>query len=56
MSLLLLSSSSSSINPFLGAFAKFAKNDFPLSHVRLSVRPFVRIEQLCCHWTDFDEK
>jgi hypothetical protein len=42
---------------------KLAKSDYQPSHTCLSVRPsvrtsirlFVRMEQLCSHWTDFDE-
>jgi hypothetical protein len=37
---------------FLGAFAKLRKGS--VSFV-MSVRPFVRMEQLCSHWTDFHE-
>ena len=37
---------------FLGAFAKLRKGS--VSFV-MSVRPFVRVEQLCPHWTDFHE-
>ena len=34
---------------------KFAKSDYQLRRVRLSVRPPARKEQLGSHWTDFDE-
>jgi hypothetical protein len=41
---------------FLGAFAELRKAtiNFVMS-VRLSVRPSIRMEQLCSHWADFYE-
>jgi len=40
---------------FLGAFAKLSKSDDYLSHVCLSVRPSVRMQQLGSNWKDFNE-
>ena len=37
----------------LGLLAKLQKSDYYLRHVCLSVRPSVRMEQLCSHWMDF---
>ena len=34
---------------------KIEKSDYELYHVRPSIRPTVRIEQLDSRWTDFDE-
>jgi hypothetical protein len=34
---------------------EIAKSDYSLRHVRPSVRPSIRMEQLGSHWTDFDE-
>ena len=44
------------LHSFLGAFTKLrnATVSFVMS-VRTSVRPSARMEQLGCHWTDFDE-
>jgi hypothetical protein len=50
-----VSTFSRTFETFLGAFAKTAKSDYLLLHVRPSVRLSVRMEQLCSHWTDFNE-
>jgi hypothetical protein len=39
---------------FLGALAKFAKNDY-LALTYLSFRLSIRLEQLGSHWADFHE-
>ena len=41
------------ILPFLVVFAKLRKAN--INFVTLAVRPFVRMEQLCSHSTDFHE-
>ena len=39
---------------FLGAFAKLLRPTIKIV-ISVSVRPFIRMEQIDSHWTDFDE-